>query len=189
MPPFLSATRSLTRPSNLPSMAFARTMRVGVRVAIPVGSLQRSGVPPGSVQVRSTTRTRSCAGAMSRQEDGGFALLVEFHHVVTLLLREQQTAVFAAHDAIGILAALPDHSPLLARIDHSGNRRDRYFFWRRGSRERPLRRKRAKGEKSETGHEKKTIHRVHDDVIPPCPVFVPWPTRKSGRLGRRCILD
>ena len=86
------------------------------------------------MQVRSTTNDaalridRDRAGAVTvRQVNGEFVVLVEHVDGVGLLLREQQ-AVLEAHDAIGVLVALPNQSPLGARINHAGDCGDRHFF-------------------------------------------------------------
>ena len=104
------------------------------------------------------------AGAVTvRQVNGEFIVFIELVDVIGLLLREQQAAI-EAHDAIGVLVALPNQSPLRPRLNHAGNCRDRHVFWRRRLREVSwLRDKLAEGEK---GCEQKPGCGGHAVVIP-----------------------
>lgn len=75
------------------------------------------------------------AGIRTGVGDGRLAVPVEFHDRAFIILGEQKSAVFRAHDAVGIVAVhLPDFLPLLSRGDDPRNFRHRVRArrWRGG---------------------------------------------------------
>src|ERR1700678_2686684 len=64
-----------------------------------------------------------------REVNRELIMFIELVNLIGLLLRKQQAAV-EAHDAISVLVALPNQSPLRPRLYYSGNCGDRHVFWR-----------------------------------------------------------
>jgi len=70
-------------------------------------------------QVSLRTHRQRAARVRVRVRHGRFATFIQFHHFAAVVLRQQQTAVIGADDAVAVVAGLlPEERPLLARSDH-----------------------------------------------------------------------
>ena len=68
------------------------------------------------------------AGAGVGVRDRRFARRVELHDLAVVVLREQQSAISGAEDAVAVVAGLlPEERPLLTRSDDAGNLRHLVF--------------------------------------------------------------